>query len=170
MRGLKYLLVLAAVAAPLALPVAAKAGPVEVVFVNPNKFHDASPSGFSGKERDSTLNEIRVFLEKKAAAYLRPGQSLKIEVLDVDLAGRTEPWNVRLPDVRIMRDIDSPSMKVRYVLEENAMVSDGGEERISDMSYLWGVRPARYEGDRLKYEKVMLDKWLRKRFGTAAKN
>jgi hypothetical protein len=167
MKAFSRVLAAALVASPLMVS-AAYASSVDVQFTNPDKYIDANPRSYArtGKARDRALDGLRAHLEKAAPKYLKVGQTLKVEVLDLDLAGRIEPWRAHLYDVRIMRDIDSPYMKVRYALEENGQVVASGEERISDMDYLWGVRSIKYDGDTLKYEKIMLNDWLRKRFGS----
>lgn len=164
MKTLKHLLVFAVVTVPMAVASVAQAG-VDVTYANPEKFIDASSQrGYGGKERDRTLRELTRHMESQGERYLKPGQTLKIEVLDLDLAGRVEWWHPNAYDIRIMRDIDSPSMKVRYSLEENGAVIASGEEWVSDKSYLMGIG-ARYSNDSLVYEKTMLNDWFRNRFG-----
>lgn len=146
----------------------AASGQVQVSYTNPDKFLDASPQrGYGGKQRDEVLRKLQRHMESQGVRYLKPGQTLKIEVLDLDLAGRVEWWNPNAYDVRIMRDIDSPSMKVRYSLEENGAVVSSGEEWISDHSYLMGINTLS-NSDSLKYEKTMLNDWFRNRFGKTA--
>ncbi len=141
------------------------AAPVQVTFTNPEKFLDASPHRYGAKERDATLQKLARHMEGQGARYLKPGQVLKIEVLNVDLAGRVEWWHPNANDLRIMRDIDSPSMKVRYSLEENGVVAASAEEWIADRMYLMGASVLGGSSDSLKYEKAMLNDWFRHRFG-----
>jgi hypothetical protein len=82
----------------------------------------------------------------------------------VDLAGRVEWWHANIHDIRIMRDVDAPSVKLRYTLTENGAVLASGEERITDMGYLQGIVTITSNSDPLKYEKTMLTDWFRKRF------
>ena len=138
---------------------------VDVTFTNPDKYTDAAPHRGPSKERDGTLRQLGTYVEKVGGKYLTPGQKLSIEVLDLDLAGRVEWWHGPATDIRIMRNIDSPAMKVRYTLTENGVEKASGEERISDMSYLFSPTSIMNDGDPLKYEKSMLRDWLRKRFG-----
>jgi len=161
MNIFKPLVLLAAFSLPLATAQAA----VDVTFTNPEKYRDARPRGYVGaKERDAMLVKLRQHLEKQGERVLKPGQDLKIEVLDVDLAGRVEWWNHYLHDVRIMRDIYAPAVKLRYTLTENGAVLASGEERVIDMGYLRGITSVAMSSDPLRYEKTMLTDWLRKRF------
>ena len=137
---------------------------VVVTFDHPETWTDAALYG----ERDSRVRQpamdgIRQHLERLGARYLRPGQTLKVEVLDVDLAGRFEPLRPFASDVRIMLPVTWPRIKVRYVLEEGGTVRSTATETIVDQNYLsqvGGYLPS----DSLRYEKTMLDDWFRARF------
>ena len=164
MKALNSFAVLALLAAPLAPAVAATSN-VEVSYVNPQKFQDAGIHGTRGtKDVGRTLDALTKHFEKQGDRYLKPGQSLKIEVLDVDLAGRVEWWRTQFYDARILRTIDSPAIKLRYTLNENGQTLRSGEEWVRDLDYLWGINPRFHRYDELRYEKVMLDDWMKKRF------
>ncbi|MSO72523.1 MAG: DUF3016 domain-containing protein [Rhodospirillaceae bacterium] len=164
MRNLKSLMVLAALAVPMTVPGVAGAA-VEVTFTNPDKYIDASSRGEGRRKADpAILAKLRQHLEKQGERYLKPGQTLRVEVLDLDLAGRVEWWHSAAYDIRFMRDIDSPSMKLRYSLTENGATLASGEERILDLGYLMGINLGRGSQDSLKYDKAMLTDWFRKRF------
>ena len=61
---------------------------VEVTFTNPEKFIDASPRGYGrGKAHEATLAALRAHLEKQGGRFLRPGQTLQIEALNLDWPG-----------------------------------------------------------------------------------
>lgn len=144
------------------------AGPnLSVVFVNPENYSDASYSStFSNApDRADVQREIEQHFQRLVQRALPPGDSLKIEVLDIDLAGRVEPLRSRLgSDVRIIRDISWPRIALRYTLTHGEQAMPSREERISDLNYLSSHN--RYSsGDRLRYEKAMLDRWFDERFG-----
>jgi hypothetical protein len=150
-----------------ALALAAGAGAasaaVEVSFQHPERYTDAGLYWQHGpKAQAPTLKGIRRHLEKLSARYLRPGQSLRIQVLDIDLAGRYEPWRPFASDVRIMREITWPRIALRYELEQNGQVVASAEETLRDMNYLMRPRMGS-SGDPLYFEKVMLDDWFRRR-------
>lgn len=64
---------------------------------------------------------------------------------------------------RVVRDIASPRITLRYTGKLGERVVTGVKEQLSDMNFLWGHN--RYSGgDRLRYEKPMLDRWFEKRF------
>ncbi len=90
-----------------------------------------------------------------------PGQELTIEILDVDLAGELR-WR-HFGDVRILRPVTWPRIKLRYALTSDGLEVATGEELVSDRSYL--MRPStRRCHDALRFEKAMLDDWFRRRF------
>jgi hypothetical protein len=138
---------------------------VEVRFVKPENFTDATPSGSRGtdRERDATLAELRKHLEQLGARFLRSDDRLTIEVLDVDLAGRFEPWRARGHDVRYLLPITWPRLIVRTTLERAGERTER-EEHIADLDYQRHALACR-GSDRLCYEKRMLDDWFERRIG-----
>jgi hypothetical protein len=146
------------------LPAAAQAA-VEVAFISPETYVDAGSHPGERLARRN-LGELARHLERLGAARLPDGRSLRIEVLDIDLAGRFEPWRPTAYGVRILREATWPRITLRYVLEEDGRELARGEERLSDLDYLG--RPAgRLRSDPLRYEKAMLDNWFRARFAAA---
>lgn len=157
---------LLAAAAGLSLfTVTASAQPiVEVVFVNPERYSDASPSRYVGgeDERDAALAELREHLRSLGAKYLKDGDRLRMEVLDVDLAGTFELSRSGKRDVRVMREAGVPQIDVRYTLSRGG-VQSSGQERVTDPAYLNNATRCRAAGP-LCYEKLMLDNWFMRRF------
>jgi hypothetical protein len=133
---------------------------VTVAFSHPEKFNDMP---FSRTDREQILKDLSEHFAH-LSARLPQGQDLRIEVLDLDLAGRIHPNFRGQQDVRVLRGgADWPHMLVRYTLESNGKVIASGEDNISDMMYLDHIN--RYsDGDRLRYEKRMIDDWFTKKF------
>ncbi|MCY1285948.1 hypothetical protein D9M68_197070 [compost metagenome] len=159
-------LAVAAVLAGVSLEIAAQPA-VEVNFAQPEKYRDASLRGYGyGYGADEfVLKEIRATFEKLGERYLSPGQTLHITVQDIDLAGRYEPWHTYAYDVRFMRDVTWPSMKLSYQLSQDGKpLASEDDVRVNDMFYL--QRPGRsvHSSDRLYAEKAMLNDWFRERF------
>ena len=137
---------------------------VTVSFIEPENYSDANlDDSYQAGAGDKGLNEIQRHLESLGERYLASDQDLKVDVLDIDLAGRYEPWRVPAHGVRFMRDITWPCIKLRYVLENAGTAAITTEESVIDMNYL-GRRSVYYSSDRLRYEKQMLDDWFRARF------
>jgi hypothetical protein len=130
---------------------------VTVSYVKPEEFIDIDRNPI---DRERTLKQFTEYfksLEKKLPA----GQSLKIEVLDIDLAGRLYPRRAA-DDIRIMNGgADWPHMHLRYTLEQDGQVLRSGDEEIANMNYQ-GRLGAYFDNDPLRYEKQMLDDWFNK--------
>ena len=145
----------AILAAALVVPTTSFAG-VIVRFVSPENYSD---SGLG----DGTLAGLRSHLQRLGQRYLARGQTLTVDVLDVDRAGQYEPWRYNLTDVRILRDVTPPRIKLRYVLTDGGKRTRSGEETLSDINYQMNPA-ARSSSDRLVYEKALLDDWFRRNF------
>ena len=97
-------------------------------------------------------------------------RNVSFRITDVDRAGDYEPWHgVQHQDVRIIRDIYPPRMtlQVRHFDASGALVSEG-ERKLSDMAFLIGPTPLN-DSDPLRYEKRMIDSWLRRELDTASR-
>ena len=139
----------------------AAAGTVTVSFVNAPGFSDA---GSTPWEEKSNLHALAQHLQGLGQRLLPADQVLKVEVLDVDLAGTMRPSRRAGADLRIVRGgADWPRINLRYTLEVNGKPWRSGEESVADMNYsngLVGVRGS----EPLHYEKHMLDAWFKARF------
>jgi hypothetical protein len=164
MGAVKYLAL--AAAACSVLQVQAAQAVVKVNFIEPEHYMDASLYGrYGARSRDVALREIERAVQRAGERYLKPDETLTIDVLDVDLAGQFEPWHGVPNDIRYMRDITWPSIKLRYVLERPSQPPLQAEERVSDPSYLQFPALDR-TGEPMPYEKAMLQRWFRTRFGS----
>ena len=139
---------------------------VEVRFDHPEKFRDASldSAGYERGADDYVMKTLTQYLQTLGQRYLQPGQQLVIDIRDIDLAGRFEPWHSRAYDVRFMRDITWPTIDLSYTLSQPGKPDQQAQERVSDKMYL--SRPGRMasSNDRLYAEKAMLNDWFRQRF------
>lgn len=139
--------------------------PVKVEYSHPEKFRDASlnSAGYQRGADPYVMKQLGAELEKLASRYLPAGQTLQIDIRDIDLAGRYEPWQPNAYSVRFMRDITWPSIDLHYVLLQDGQVLRQADARVDDKFYL--QRPGRQtSSDRLFTEKAMLDEWFRKTF------
>lgn len=144
----------------------ASAATVSVSFVKPERFTDAGYSRGRATQRElaELQQEMQQHLQRLADRKLAASDALQVEVLDIDLAGDFEANRLtRFSDVRVVRDITSPRITLRYTVKLGDRVVTGAEEQLSDMNFLWSHN--RYSsGDRLRYEKQMLDAWFETRF------
>jgi len=159
--------VLAAITA-LALAARGGAAPVvEVAFMDPDRYTDAAPRGYlaSARERDATLAELRTHLQALGAKFLKDGDRLALEVLDVDLAGNFEPTGESGRHERLLFDVTVPRIELRYTLMRDGAQSTG-EERITNLSYLRRFSTACRSTAGLCYEKRMVDQWFARLLAT----
>jgi hypothetical protein len=159
MNKLTLSLLLAGVAAMAAGP--ATAG-VKVSFLQGDQYQDMPLASW---QREDVLKDLEAHFSKLAKA-LPEGTDLKIEVLDLDLAGRLKPMFRGHDDIRILTGgADWPHMKLRYTLERDGKVVASGEDQLSNMAYL--QRANRYfSGDPLRYEKQMMDDWFKEKIAS----
>jgi hypothetical protein len=140
---------------------AAGAGTAEVRFVEPQKFSDA---GFGALEIGRNTEELADHL-KRLAGRLPEGQTLKVEVLDVDLAGKREYRAAR--EIRILRGgADWPRIDLRYELVADGRTLKSGSEHLASMNYLMDTGAFSMQGH-LSHEERMLSRWFDHTFGKA---
>jgi hypothetical protein len=134
------------------------AGVLTVSFVDPAQYSDV---GFGSVERERTTTRLTAIF-KDLGQRLPDGQTLKVEVLDVDLAGRVPPNAVH--DTRVLTGgADWPRVKLRYTLDAGGTVQTR-EETVSDMSYLQTPIYGSRADEPLAYERRMLESWFEARF------
>ncbi len=144
----------------LALAAAAHAD-VQVNFVNPEKFTDIKDN--NGFKQMDVLKDIEAYLVEQTGKRL-PGRDVRIDVIDVDLAGEVEPFGRRMQWLRVMRTVTLPGMSFHYEVREGGKVVQQGEATLRDMNYQEGFNS--FSGtEPLRYEKRMLDRWMQKEFG-----
>ena len=150
-------LLLTACVLSLSVAEVANAG-VTVTFTHPEKYADMP---FAQRDKQEVMDALKLHFDKLGAA-LPAGQDLKVDVLDIDLAGRIEPASRTSQDLRILRGgADWPVIALRYSLESQGKMFKSGEDRLSDTTYLFGHNQYA-SGENLRYEKRMLDRWFKK--------
>lgn len=136
------------------------AGTVQVTFVQPEKFADVRDSALRSEDH---LANLKRHLEEIGARYTPDGQTLRVEVLDVDLAGEPKP-GARPHDLRVLRGrADWPRVELRYTLEAPGAAPRTGRAVVADMAYLQRT-PTRFTTEPLPYERRMLEDWFRSEF------
>ena len=157
----RQLLVAAAIAAAASWPAHA-AGTVRVNYVKPETFAD---TGHSRGERERTLAALTGHFEQ-LAKRLPDGQTLKLDVKQVDLAGELKPTRTG-EELRVLNGgADWPHIVLHYTLLAGANTLKTGDADLSDMNYQFGIRPAGMQREPLAYEKRMIDTWFGKTFTT----
>ena len=69
-----------------------------------------------------------------------------------------------MQDTRVVRDLYPPRMTVRFrQLDANGQVVAEGERKLVDPAFLLNTPPGS-DSDPLRYEKGLVDSWLRREF------
>jgi hypothetical protein len=168
MKTIRLFLVagLAAVSAGLAAsPAANPDNRTEVIFSHPEKFTDVKNSyAENDKDRDAILGQLKDYLVQRSKIYIPEGQRLTITVTDVDMAGDFEPWRgPQMADVRIIKDIYPPKVDLEFKLTgADGNVVKEGKRQLRDLAFMMKATTA--PNDNLRFEKALLDDWLRADF------
>jgi Protein of unknown function (DUF3016) len=137
------------------------AGSVQVNFIQPEKFSDVRDA-YMRSER--YLELLKENISAAALPYLADGQTLKVDVLDVDLAGEVR-HGARPYDVRVLKGgADWPRIQMRWALEAGGQTVKSGDATVQDMAYLQRVIGSPGSQDALRYERRMLDDWAKQQF------
>lgn len=171
LAGLFAMLAVTASAAPRTVtdPQAPRAlqaeGPVSVKWNDPRTFTELrnSPNRFEA-ERGDWVQQLAKQFRTSATKSLQPGQTLDVTLLDVKRAGDFEPWHgPRANDIRILRDIYPPRIQFEYTLKgSDGQVLDQGEANLRDSGFLHGSTGMQSNSDPLRYEKKLIDDWVRR--------
>jgi hypothetical protein len=159
MRKTLFTLV-AAFAGAVVLPAHA-AGVVQVEFLPFERYSDAGRDPVDASRKQDVLAR---YLQTLGQQWLPDGQTLKIEVLDIDLAGSQRPGDGTITDRRKSIGLaDTPHFEVQYALSQGSTVLTSGKEHLDDLNYL--RHGADIVGDDpLKTEKRVLEAWFKQRF------
>lgn len=148
---------------PRALP--SDSSPVSVSWTDPAQFTELRFSGNRWEaQRGTWVTDLARYLQTQAAKKLAPGQTMQVTITDIARAGRYEPTaSIRMNDIRIVKDIYPPRMTLNFkVLSSDGAVVTEGERKLVDHSFLLNTSVT--NTDLLRYEKRMIDDWLRNEF------
>jgi hypothetical protein len=148
-------------------------GRVAVAWADPAGFTEIRNSNNRfDAARGNWLTDLAQYLRKRSEAVLPAGERLQLTIVDIDRAGDYEPWRgLALQDTRIVRDLYPPRMTVQFQLfDASGKLLEEGERKLSDPAFLLGSSPIN-DSDPLRYEKRMIDSWVRREFAdrTAAR-
>ena len=132
---------------------------VTVTFLHPEDYSDMPLAAY---DRDALIKQFSDYFAYLGKS-LPPGQELKIEVLDIDLAGQIKPNFRRRNDLRVLKNgADGPQMHLRYALESQGTVLQSGDEQLNNLGYMNRFNSYSTSNDPLRYEKQMIEDWFKK--------
>ncbi len=143
-------------------------GRVTVVFSHPEKYADLK-DGYSDSDndrgRERYLPSIQQHLESEARRRLPAGQQLTVTFSDIDLAGDFEPWRgLHFDDIRILKSLYVPRLAFTFKVTDAAgLLIKEGERKLVELGYEMSMTSG-FRDDPLRYEKEMLNDWLREEF------
>jgi Protein of unknown function (DUF3016) len=144
---------------------------VDVNWTDPSQFSDTktSPAGAGRLKPEEWLGDLAKHLKYRAARVLPAGDHLEVTFTDVQRAGRYEPGSgPRWDDVRIIKTIYPPSIDLRFTLKDaDGKIVSEGTRKLRDQSFM--QRSVANTTDPLRYEKRMLDDWVRKEFSKSGR-
>jgi len=149
--------------APRSLPAS---GPVSVAWTDPSEFSDLRFSGNRwAAQRGNWVEQLARHLQTRANARLPQGERLEVTITDIMRAGQYEPWRgPNLQDARIVREIYPPRMTLTFKrLDAQGVVIDEGTRSLRDSGFMMSASSVG-SSDPLRFEKNMIDDWIRSEF------
>jgi hypothetical protein len=158
----------------MALSVIAPAAGAEVAvrFINPENFKDFTiNSGPIEAMREDLMHQIGDHLRSLGDQYLPKGDTLELDVEDIDMAGGYEPWRLNMMWTRIMSSVWPPQITLVYVWKDkDGKLKADDRVMVTDPNYLAMVGSKEYATqDPLRYEKALLKRWFIQTFGSGSK-
>jgi len=119
-------------------------------------------------ESEATLRTAEQSLTRhvreRASRALSEGQKLEVTFTHIERAGSVEPWRGPSTDnVRIVRDIYPPRIDLTFrLLAADGSTLASGKRQLRDLGFM--SRTNMYVNDPLRFEKTLLDDWVRDEF------
>ncbi|MGO4552302.1 DUF3016 domain-containing protein [Lysobacter sp. 2RAF19] len=108
--------------------------------------------------------ELADYMQEKLVKAVPPGERVDVEILDIQRAGQYEWLHSQTDDVRVLRDVYPPRMTLQFSHKDaNGKVIAEGQRKISDLAYLQ-TQPPFPTSDTLRYDKRLIDTWIRREF------
>ncbi|MGX9460437.1 DUF3016 domain-containing protein [Shewanella sp. A14] len=167
--NITYLLLAVAIVCPVAMAEEApepnpvtEVGVVKIEWQSPKNFRDIKNSNEIQSRFEKRLFEtLTKNINKKAEKILKPGQTLQMQVTNLDLAGDMRPTFGAMPnDLRIVKDLYPPKATFSYSVNQGDKVIIAGDEKLTDMNFMYNSR--RFNDKPFQYETSMFDDWLQK--------
>lgn len=140
-------------------------GPVQVEWQDPSGFSEIrySRNRFEARRGD-WVRQLAEHLQEQLAQVIPPGERLDVLITDIERAGEYEPLGASMHDVRVVRDVYPPRMELSFVRHgRDGAVLDQGTRSLRDLGFL--SSSPRSTDDPLRFEKRMIDDWVRREFG-----
>ncbi|WP_299017927.1 DUF3016 domain-containing protein [uncultured Photobacterium sp.] len=136
--------------------------PAYVTWVSPENYRDIRTTGGSQKRFQSNLfQRLSEHFSEMARVYLKPEQTLRIQVTNLDLAGDTRHSSNTGQEIRVLTSITPPAISFNYQIKQDGKALKSDSVRLTDLNYQSSVLGG--SGSRaLVYEKQLIHDWARK--------
>jgi hypothetical protein len=141
------------------------AGELKLDWKDPESFRDADYYYNGGKKsKEIVMNSLDRFFTKEAKNRLPEASTLEMTIIELDLAGDFEPWNMpHNQDVRVIKRLYPALIEFEYrYLDANGGVISEGTEKLVDRNVPSSLR-ARTLGNHENYPfvKSLIRDWIR---------
>ena len=135
---------------------------VDVKYTEPEKFIDFASTLSSKQNYKRLISEFSYQLNRLSRRVLKDGQQLKVNFLDIDMAGRISPNTYDLRSVKI--DTDRSVLNFDFILvdKKGQEIASGHEKLTTHSLRFINNRANWFNESQFKYELAMFDKWLKK--------
>lgn len=137
---------------------------VLVMFTHPESFLDIRDrEAPTQKGQDEILESFRDYLTRRAVLYLPSGNALYLNFMNIKLAGGFPYGSLGNRAERVILESTPPILRFAWaVTDPSGRVIRSGYETLEDINFMELYRSAD-PGDPYRYEKAVLDDWLRNR-------
>ena len=147
---------------PLQLPANDR---VNVSWADPASFSEHSCDFAPGGRDTEWVRDLAKYTRDRAERILPAGAHLDVNFIDIDRAGECLPNMRANQDIRVIRDMYPPRITLHYRLSGNGVAAADADAKLTDLAFMMNPPGLPGNSDPLRYEKRMVDDWLRKLLG-----
>jgi hypothetical protein len=137
---------------------------VEVSYRDATQLTELRRIPITANESTAWIDDLSRYVATQGSRVVPAGQRLTVTIDDVQRAGGFEPGRPgQAGGVRVVRDSSPPRIDLSFKLESaQGQVLKEGDRQLRDANFM--NRSSRHRGDKLAYEKNLIDDWMRKEF------
>ncbi len=137
---------------------------VNVSWADPASFSEHSCDFAPGGRDGSWVIDLAKYTRNRAEKILPAGAHLDVHFIDIDRAGECIP-RVGGEQIRVIRDVYPPRINLHYRLSGTGVAAADADAKLLDLAFTMNPPGLPGDSDPLRYEKRMVDDWLRKLLG-----
>ncbi|MGG6461852.1 DUF3016 domain-containing protein [Solilutibacter silvestris] len=137
---------------------------VNVSWADPASFSEHSCDFAPGGRDTEWVRDLAKYTRDRAEKSLPAGAKLDVHFIDIDRAGECIP-RMGGEQIRVIRDVYPPRINLHYRLSGNGVTAADADAKLLDLAFTMNPPGLPGNSDPLRYEKRMVDDWLRKLLG-----